>query len=193
MVTKIINKIKSKLGFKVMHGSETAKVRSMVLPFCKGFGCDVGFGGDKIKKEDCLGIDYATPYAHAGKDKVDVAVDLHKELIPLPDNHFDYLYTSHLIEDFKDTGRLLMEFTRLIKPGGKLILVFPDQKIFEEVCRLTGQSLNEFHVHAEMGFEYMKREMQKLPATTELIFSSNCEIDYNVVMVYQVIRKLSPA
>jgi ubiquinone/menaquinone biosynthesis C-methylase UbiE len=189
MIRKYINKIKSKLGLRVIHGSETAKVRKMVLPFCHGFGCDVGFGGDKIKKENCLGIDYATPYASAGRDKVDVAVDLHKDLIPLPDNHFDYLYTSHLIEDFQDTGRLLNEFVRLIKPGGNLILVFPDQKVFEEVCARTGQALNPFHVHADMGFNYMKKEMGKIPAQTELIFSSNCEIDYNVVMVYRIINK----
>ena len=189
MLKKLVNKVRGRLGLPIYHKSETEKVRKMVLPFCHGFGADVGFGGDKVKKDNCLGIDYAQPYAHAGKDKVDVAVDLHKELIPLPDNHLDYLYTSHLIEDFPDTGRLLREFIRLIKPGGNLILVFPDQKIFEEVCKRTGQPLNPYHVHADMGFDYMKKEMEKTGTNTELIYSSNCEIDYNVVMVYRVIRK----
>jgi ubiquinone/menaquinone biosynthesis C-methylase UbiE len=184
---KAFNRFKWKLGFR--YPSETAKVRKMVLPFCHGFGCDVGFGGDKIKKENCLGIDYEQPYQHAGRDKVDVPVDLNKELIPLPDNHLDYVYTSHLIEDFADTGRLLHEFIRLIKPGGNLILVFPDQQVYENICNRTGQGLNPYHVHADMGLEYMKKEMAKTGANAELIFTSNCQIDYNVVMVYRIIGK----
>lgn len=189
MLKKYFNKVKSKLGLPVIHPSETAKVRQWVLPYCEGFGCDVGFGGDKVKKEACLGIDYAQPYAHAGKDKVDVAVDLHKELIPLPDNHFDYVYTSHLIEDFQDTARVLREFIRLLKNGGNLILVFPDQKVFEEHCNKTGQALNPYHVHGDMGYDYMKAQMAGIQnIITQMLFSSNCEIDYNVVMVYKIAK-----
>jgi len=188
MLKKIIQKIKGRLGIPVQQGSETAKVRHLVLPWCKGLGADVGFGGDKIQKENCLGIDYAQPYVYAGKDKVDIAVDLYKELIPLPDNYFDYIYSSHLIEDFEDTKHILKEFIRLIKPGGNLILVFPDQPKFEEHCRRTGQPLNPHHVHEDMGFAYMQNQMEQIPVEKKLLFKSDCEIDYNVIMVYAIIK-----
>ena len=60
-------------GIRFQHPSETAKVRHWVLPYCTGKGCDIGFGGDKVKKIDCDGIDFPQPYAFAGKDKVDIA------------------------------------------------------------------------------------------------------------------------
>jgi ubiquinone/menaquinone biosynthesis C-methylase UbiE len=187
IVQKIIRKIRRKLGLPEWYQSETSKVRQLVLPFCVGKGCDIGFGGDKIKKDDCVGIDYELPYAATGADKVDIACDVINEEIPIPDNSFDYVYSSHLIEDFADTTDALRKFTRILKPGGKLILVFPDQKKYEEICRKSGQLLNNRHVHSDMGLKFMHDKMIKLwNDKAVLLFESDRQIDYNVILVYQV-------
>lgn len=190
MIQKFIRKIKRKLGIKEMYPSETSKVRHLAIGYCQGYGCDIGFGGDKIKKENCVGIDYEQPYAYTGKDKVDIAVDVMNEKIPVADNTYDYVYTSHLIEDFKNTTQALEEFIRILKSGGNLILVFPDQKVYEVYCRKTGQPLNEHHVHADMGLAYMTKKIADIPYIShQILFQSNCEIDYNVVMVIKVSKK----
>lgn len=189
---KIERRVKKVLGIHEKHGSETAKVRHLVLPYCNGLGCDVGFGGDKVKKENCLGIDFKKPYAHAGEDKVDIACDLSKDAIPVEDNYFDYVYSSHLIEDFEDTGRVLWDFVRITKSGGNVILVFPDQPKYEAICNATGQVLNQYHVHKNMGFDYMIKCLGEIAKdygfNWEILFSSNCEIDYNVVIVIKIIK-----
>lgn len=174
-------------GIKFKHPSETSKVRGMVLLYCKGRGCDVGFGGDKVVKTDCDGIDYPQPYAYAGNDKVDIACDVIKEEIPVPDNTYDYVYTSHLIEDFADTSDALKKFIRILRPGGHLILVFPDQTMYEKYCKEINLPMNPYHVHADMGYDYMKRQLDSLTGIRyREVFSSNCAIDYNVVMVLQI-------
>ncbi|MFN9950993.1 MAG: methyltransferase domain-containing protein [Bacteroidota bacterium] len=174
-------------GIRFQHPSETSKVREMVRPFCIGKGCDIGFGGDMVMKVNCDGIDYPQPYAFAGKDKVDIACDVIKGDIPLPDNTYDYVYTSHLIEDFADTADALKKFIRILHPGGNLILVFPDQPKYEIYCREINLPMNPYHVHADMGYDYMKRQLDALPGIHyKELFSSNCAIDYNVVMVLQV-------
>ncbi|MFN5363015.1 MAG: methyltransferase domain-containing protein [Bacteroidota bacterium] len=174
-------------GIRFQHPSETSKVREMVRPYCIGKGCDIGFGGDKVMKVNCDGIDYPQPYAFAGKDKVDIACDVIKGDIPLPDNTYDYVYTSHLIEDFADTADALKKFIRILHPGGNLILVFPDQPKYEIYCREINLPMNPYHVHADMGYDYMKRQLDALPGIHyKELFSSNCAIDYNVVMVLQV-------
>jgi SAM-dependent methyltransferase len=184
---QLYKKIKRKLGLRERYSSETSKVRPLLISYCKGKGCDIGFGGDKIKKQDCVGIDYQKPYAYTGNDKVDIACDVMNEKIPVDDNTFDYVYTSHLIEDFIDTKYALEEFIRILKSGGHLILVFPDQKVYEEYCLRTGQSLNVHHVHREMGMEYMLAKLNSVAGIkSELIFSSNCEIDYNVLLVLKI-------
>ncbi|RYF86269.1 MAG: methyltransferase domain-containing protein [Chitinophagaceae bacterium] len=185
---KLINKIKRKLGLKVTYPSETSKVRHLVLHYCVGKGCDIGFGGDKIKP-DAIGIDFANPYATTGHDEVDIACDVMKEPIPVEADTFDYVYTSHLIEDFEETAKGLTEFIRVLKSGGNLILVFPDQPKYEAHCRKTGQPLNTYHKHADMGRNFMLTELGRLPKTEYIIlFESNCEIDYNVVLVLQIIK-----
>jgi ubiquinone/menaquinone biosynthesis C-methylase UbiE len=187
MMIKLIRKIKRKLGIKEIYPSETSKVRHLVINYCQGQGCDIGFGGDKIKKENCTGIDYAQPYAYTGKDKVDIACDVMNEKIPVADNTFDYVYTSHLIEDFTDTRQALEDFIRILKPGGTLILVFPDQQKYEAHCRRTGQTLNTHHIHRDMGLAFMHARLKEINYIRfDNIFTSNCDIDYNVVMVLKI-------
>jgi ubiquinone/menaquinone biosynthesis C-methylase UbiE len=189
MITKIIRKIKRKLGIQELYPSETSKVRHLVIHYCQGNGCDIGFGGDKIKKEHCVGIDYAQPYAYTGKEKVDIACDVMNEKIPVADNTYDYVYTSHLIEDFTDTTQALEEFIRILKSGGNLILVFPDQQVYEAYCKKTGQTLNTHHIHKNMGLDFMLNRLNEIPYIKyENIFTSNCEIDYNVVMVLKIYK-----
>ena len=182
-----IRRLKQKLGIEKPYTSETAKVRHLVEGYCTGHGCDIGFGGDKIKKDNCIGIDYATPYAYTGKDKVDIACDVMHERIPVADDSFDYVYTSHLIEDFTDTTKALKEFIRILKSGGNLILVFPDQKQYEDHCAKTGQCLNEHHIHQEMGLAFMYDKLKNIPNISyTVLYESNCEIDYNVVLALKI-------
>lgn len=186
-IQRLIKKIKRKLGIPIRYPSETSKVRHLVIPYCQGFGCDIGFGGDKVMKENCLGIDLPTPYANTGGEKVDIPCDVFKEPIPVPDNHFDYVYSSHLIEDFQDTEKGLREFLRILKDNGNLVLVFPDQPKYEKFCRRTGQPLNLYHVHKQMGYDFMLNVMDKISEVKyEIIYSSKMEIDYNIVIVFRM-------
>jgi len=191
--TFVNRKIKGNLtkwfGIKFLYGSETSKVRNIVLPYCVGRGCDIGFGGDKVKKIDCDGIDFPQPYAAAGKDKVDIGCDVINDDIPVADNTYDYVYTSHLIEDFVNTNDALTKFIRILKSGGNLILVFPDQQKYEEICNKIGQPLNPYHVHADMGYDYMINELNQLKNISyEILYSSDRKIDYNVIIVVKIIK-----
>lgn len=45
-----------------------------------------------------------------------------------PDNHFDVITMSHLIEHVHEPLKLLQECYRILKPGGKLVIVTPNIK-----------------------------------------------------------------
>ena len=187
---KIKGTLEKWFGLKFKGPSETSKVRHWVLPYCKGKGCDIGFGGDKIKKIDCAGIDFEQPYTYTGKDKVDIPCDVINNEIPVPNNTYDYVYTSHLIEDFVDTADALRKFIRILKNGGNLVLVFPDQPKYEVYCRELGIPMNPYHVHKDMGYDFMMEKMKTLPGISyEVLYSNNCEIDYNVVIVLKITKQ----
>ena len=50
LIKRLILKTLKKFGYKEITKSETSKVRSKILAYCNGYGCDIGFGGDKISK-----------------------------------------------------------------------------------------------------------------------------------------------
>ena len=187
---KIKGTLEKWFGIPFTTPSETSKVRHLVRPFCVGKGCDIGFGGDKIVKVNCDGIDFPQPYTHTGKNKVDIGCDVINNEIPAPDNTYDYVYSSHLIEDFVDTKDALRKFIRILKNGGNLVLVFPDQPIYEAYCKKLKIPMNPYHVHPGMGHDYMMKQLNEIPGITyELLFTSNCELDYNVIIVLKVTKQ----
>lgn len=174
-------------GIQFTFRSETSKVRKLVLPYCIGKGCDVGFGGDKIKLDNCDGIDFPSPYTKVGKAKVDIGCDVINNEIPVPDNTYDYVYTSHLIEDFVDTKNGLEKFIRILKNGGNLVLVFPDQMKYETYCTKNKVALNPYHIHKDMGLEFMLRKLKEIKNIKfEILYTNNCEIDYNVIIALKI-------
>ena len=51
--------------------------------------------------------------------------DLEKDNIPYPEDFFDYIYTKSMIEHVTNTDRLLKEAKRVLKTGGKIVILTP--------------------------------------------------------------------
>jgi len=84
---------------------------------------------------ECQGIDKEIHPALAKEIKLSRA-DLGKEKFPFPDNTFDIVYHKSLIEHFYSPHHLMEETYRVLKPGGKVVILTPDwvstMKIFYE-------------------------------------------------------------
>lgn len=166
--------------------SETAKVRHLVQQYCKGKGIDVGCGGDKVVPT-AIGVDLPQPYTNVGNDEIEVRCDIEKEYLPFKDESLDYVYSSHLIEDFEETETILYKLIKPLKEGGYLILVFPNQLVYEKAYG----GFNEHHKHRDMGLSFIDERLMRIVNRFDFdlgfrtLFTSNCEIDYNVVMVLQ--------
>jgi predicted SAM-dependent methyltransferase len=124
--------------------SETKIARPYLLPYCEGYGADIGFGGDKIRPE-AIGIDLPNPYTRVGDDPVQFGLTSLE--LPFRNGVLDYIYSSHLLEDFsyRDLKVIITEWVRVLKPGGRLVLFLPNQPVYVEHCRQTGQDYNQAH------------------------------------------------
>jgi SAM-dependent methyltransferase len=69
-----------------------------------------------------------------------IAADLTRG-IPFPDNRFDVVYHSHVLEHFRreDAARFMAECRRVLRPGGVVRVVVPD---LEQIARLYLQKLD---------------------------------------------------
>ncbi len=125
------------------YQSETSKCRHRLGKYCIGNGVDVGFGGDPIN-DTAIRIDLPSPYACAGHYGVQLGGDA-TSLYWFNDNVLDYVFSSHLLEDFDDVEAVCREWLRVLKPGGKLVIFCPDEKAYREHCLRLGHELNPHH------------------------------------------------
>jgi predicted SAM-dependent methyltransferase len=145
------------------YQSETSKARQRLARFCVGNGIDLGAGGDPIT-ESAIRIDLATPYARAGILPTQLSGDA-SDLFWFRDATLDYVYSSHLLEDFIDTRSVLIEWLRVIKPMGKLIILCPDEQVYRQHCAMTGQEYNSAHRHADFSIQKIKHILLEIGGT----------------------------
>jgi ubiquinone/menaquinone biosynthesis C-methylase UbiE len=166
--------------------SETSKVRKLVERFCQGNGVDIGHGGDAINNT-AIRIDLDKMYTNVGNDVTQLKGD-GRNLYWFEDNVLDYVYSSHLLEDFEDTYDVLKEWVRVLKYGGKLVLVLPDEQIYREYCRKNGFGTNEHH-----KMEYFNSIWVEMTAfllgNVNLIHESGIVYDYNFILVFEKIKR----
>jgi SAM-dependent methyltransferase len=139
--------LRSAIGRKAYHAigqilprrSETSRYRALLKKFCAGYGIDIGFGGDPITLR-AIRLDLPSPYTSVGRSSVQLGGDC-RNLSWFRDNTLDYVYSSHILEDFPETQTMsiLREWTRVLRPGGRLILLLPDQQRYLAHCWRTGQ------------------------------------------------------
>lgn len=136
--------------------SETNSCRPYLLRFCAtGTGCDLGFGGDPIKRE-AVTVDQ-NPHCFP------VFLGDVSKLVWFTDGSFDWAYSSHVLEDFVDTTEVLKEWFRILKPGGLLILFLPDQQRYLAHCERHGAMPNQSHKHPDFSFEFLMKSMLTIP------------------------------
>ncbi len=49
----------------------------------------------------------------------------------VPDGHFDFVHSSHCLEHMQDARVALGHWTRIVRPGGYLIITVPDEDLYE--------------------------------------------------------------
>lgn len=139
------------------HASETSKHRDRLAPFCEGYGLDVGFGGDPIQPS-AIRMDLSEPYAHTGPDQpVQLGGDC-RHLSRFRDGSLDYVYSSHVLEDFGEgeTEGILREWSRVLRVGGRIVLLLPDQQRYLAYCSRHGLEPNGHHSIEHFSLDYIR-------------------------------------
>ncbi|MFT5882554.1 MAG: SAM-dependent methyltransferase [Crocinitomicaceae bacterium] len=156
-----LRRIKSLFGFGTRAGvSETSKVRHRLAQYCVGDGIDVGYGGDPVL-ETAIAMDLPLKYAaYASKPQ-----HLHGDaanLLWFREGVLDYVYSSHVLEDFEDTEAVLREWIRVLRVGGRVVLFLPDESAYRAYCQSQGKPPNAHHVHDDFGAQYLKQVFQRI-------------------------------
>lgn len=151
------------------YNSETAKYRHLTARYCcqAGLEPDASLGQINRCSNPGCGIDIASqgdpvvPWAfnyELPESEFSKYNSGHKPLGPVQlsgraehlekinNDCLDFVYSSHLLEDFVDWEPVLKEWIRVLKPNGHLIILIPDRDLWAEAMR-KGQPPNCCHRH----------------------------------------------
>lgn len=146
----------------------------VIRKYAHGNILELGCGAQKTV-EPSTGIDIIprgeTIPGLVGKTSIaDIVSDIQEEL-PVAADTYDMVIARHLIEHLVDPIKVLRDWRRVIKPGGKLILAVPDQGKRHTI------PMNYQHVHA-----YTQDSLRNLMETqgwhTEVLEDSSNEVSF---------------
>lgn len=119
---------------------ETSKVLDKVRPYTDGMlGLDIACGREKLPGS--IGIDIRTGVADVVADATAPIDELQMAIyLDTGEWHqdFDYIYSSHLIEDFTHGEQILMlqDWVTRLRPGGHLIIYVPEKGAYTD-CNVS--------------------------------------------------------
>ncbi len=73
------------------------------------------------------------------------------------DESLDFIYSSHVLEDFVDTKAVFEEWLRVLRIGGVMILFLPDEQVYRQYCKKHNKPPNPYHIHENFGLNYFKK------------------------------------
>jgi SAM-dependent methyltransferase len=114
-----------------MHEASKAIMRRLhdtrfVSRYFVGDGIDVGAGPDSIAQ---YGEQFPLMRSCRAWDMPDGDAQL---LATVPDASLDFVHSSHCLEHLRDPSEALHHWLRVLKPGGHLIVMIPDEDMYEQ-------------------------------------------------------------
>lgn len=109
-----------------------------LTPYCVGRGIDVGCGHRKVTP-DCIGVDLLAPgevgehgvvRGEASQADIQASGDA---LHMFEGGELDFVVSRHNLEHYVDLVKTLLEWKRVLRPGGILAAVVPDERAGDTV------------------------------------------------------------
>jgi SAM-dependent methyltransferase len=93
---------------------------SFFLSYLQGSVLDIGAGDNKVT-EDAVAFDIDSG-------------DAENILEHMESESFDSVYSSHCLEHMRDAGAAISQWWEIVRPGGYMIIIVPDEDLYEQKC-----------------------------------------------------------
>lgn len=164
--------------------SETSKYRHFTTLYCIGNGVDIGSQNDPVVpwavSLDLPHDEYST-YTSGLAPENSLQWRGDARSLPFKDEVCDFVYSSHLIEDFLEWGPILKEWSRVLKPGGHIIILLPDKERWNVAIR-KGQPPNCAHKHESFPGELSTYFTQGFEIICDKLTNIDSN-DYNILFI----------
>jgi len=135
--------------------SETSRYRHLTAKYCftedgnPGCGVDVASQGDRVvpwAMSFDLPVEEFAFYCSNHPAKGPIHLRGHADSLPFDSESLDFVYSSHLLEDYLDWEPPVREWARVVRKGGHVIILIPDKELWGKAIT-NGQPPNCAHKH----------------------------------------------
>ncbi len=158
-----------RLGWQAAPGGDYLDLCAGTLDLAAELACRPGFRGR------VWGADFVVPMLKLGRTKarvIPVAADALK--LPFPDESFDGLTVGFGVRNLEDIGAGLAEMARVIKPGGRLVVLeftvppsFPMRQLYLLYFTRVLPRLGRLVSHHNSAYSYLPDSVMGFPDPPE--------------------------
>ncbi len=131
---------------------------NFISRYFRGKGIDIGAGNDPLGQyielfplmESCLSYDKADGDA--------------QEMKGIPDGKYDFVHSSHCLEDLQSPIDALRNWFRILKPGGHMVVTVPDEDMYEQ--GVWPSTFNSDHKSSFTIFRHIRQNDNSFNLTT---------------------------
>lgn len=145
--------------------------------YLQGTVIDIGCGTDPV-------CQWAEPFDLPHGDASDIAS-------LRANDHYDTVHSSHCLEHMPDPVKALDQWWRLVKPGGYLVIVVPDEELYEQgfwPSRFNPDHKATFRLDAKKGSSPVSHDIKALVSAlpgVELIEAVRHDQGYDYSLMYR--------
>ena len=156
-------------------------------------GCGRGdfLEGFRVNGIDAYGCDLEISMVNKeGSQIIFGGVNFEKDKLPFPDDYFDLVFTKSVIEHIHNPSLFLKEMYRVLKPGGRIVVMVPDwyscMYIFYDDC-------THVQPYTMVGLRDTLRMMGFQNVSSEIFYQLPCVWRYPIVkIVCKILPLLGP-
>lgn len=135
-----------------------------------------------LKPQQITGIDISQGMLQLGREKIETQglqqqINLllgDSEHIPFPDNSFDAITVAFGVRNFENLDKGLSEMYRVLKPGGRLVVLEfsrPKQPVFKALCNfymnVLTPGIGRIFSKNKQAYKYLTESVQAFPEREE--------------------------
>lgn len=132
----------------------------------------------RLNLDSILGVDLSEGMLRVGREKVEQQglsdrITLRKAdcmQLDIPDNSFDAVTVAYGVRNFEDLDRGLQEMRRVLRPGGRLVIIelttpvrFPMKQLFRFYSRILMPIVGKTVSHDARAYTYLPATMEAFP------------------------------
>lgn len=166
--THLANSVPVYLVFKDII-EKSKHMKASIIDVGCGTGRNISFVKDAVKKPKYTfyGIDYSTACINFArqqyKDQGVLYAQYNGDIIPYPDESFDFVVSSHVLEHIPtvDGPRFFSEISRILKKGGIAVIGTPNRKYCQDLFANNPSDKKKYRLILPHEHEYYYDELKK--------------------------------